>query len=82
MLEKHDGSHNFFLHPGAAIRDLTEIIGLGIFDCDSIKEVFDAIIFDMYDMVITNIIPPSNIQLTESLKMDILRYLHFFIYYE
>lgn len=81
-LEKHDGSHDFLLCPGAAIKQLTEMVGLGVFDCENIKECLDTIIIDMSDMIVEHIIPYSNIQLTDSLKTDIIRYLTFFIYYE
>lgn len=81
-LEKHDGSHDFLLCPGGAIRQLTEMVGLGVFDCENIKECLDTIIVDMSEIIFEHIIPHSKINLTDSLKEDIIRYLTFFIYYE
>lgn len=81
-LEKHDGSHDFLLCPGSALKQLTEMVGLGVFDCENIEEVLNSIINELTEMILEHIIPNAHIQLTDALKADIIRYLRFFIYYE
>lgn len=82
VFEKHDGSHEFILNPGAGIRILTEMIGMGIFECENVNEVLDSLIIELSELCITNIIPPSGITLTNQLKDDIRRYLKFYLYGE
>jgi len=78
--EKYDGTFKFYLSPGSAIKQLTEAVGLGILEFDSVDDILTEIITDMSDMVMTNIIPNSNIQSTTKLKEDVVRYLHFCLY--
>jgi len=80
VFEKHDGSHEFVLSPGAGIRALTNMIGMGIFECENVDEVLDSLIMELSDLCLTHIIPPSGITLTSKLTEDIKRYLEFYLY--
>ena len=80
--EKHDQTNEFFLNPGAALRNLTDMIGLGVFECESINEVLDNIIFEMVELFFNEIMPNIKLSNTISLKEDITRYLQFCIYGE
>lgn len=82
FFEKHDGTHEFMLRPGAGIRNLTSMIGLGVWECDTINEVLDSMIFEMSDLCFQHIIPHSGIVLNDKLKEDIKRYLKFYLYCE
>ena len=78
--EKHDATSEFMLSPGEALRNLTSMIGLGVFEADSVEDVLEDIISEMLDLTFLHIIPQSGILVTPALREDIMNYLHFCFY--
>ena len=75
--EKHDGTSEFFLSPGSAIKQLTDVIGFSIFEAESVDAVLSDITCELLDLIYTEILPNSKIMTTDKLKEDISKYLTF-----
>ena len=80
--QKFDGSSEFILCPGGPLVNLVSMIGLSVFEADSVEEVLDSIILKMADLIKTHILPSSGLVITSDLDADIIRYLKFAFYGE
>lgn len=78
--KKFDGSSEYMLYPGAASGELFTVVGLSVFNTDSVDEIFVSIINDMSDLLQTHVLLNSYITVTPQLISDIKRYIYFCIY--
>lgn len=80
--QRFDGSSDFFLAPGSPISNLVSVIGLSVFEAQSIQEVLDAIILDFSNLFNQYILPKTFLDTSTNLDTDIKRYLYFCFYGE
>lgn len=80
--QRFDGTSEYVLSPGGPLRNLASIIGLSVFEAQSIEEVLDTIILDMVALFSLHVLPQSGLAITPELDEDIKRYLRFSFYGE
>lgn len=76
----YDGSSTYKFYPGSALGELLSIIGLSVFEAQSVEEVIDEIICELMGLLKIHVLSNCNVSLTTALYTDIDRYMRFSIY--